>query len=442
MKAKLPCVAVFDIGRTNKKFLLFDSRYQPVHQAAEAIPDRLDEDGEPCEDIEAIARWMRQVWRQVEEKEDVEVLALNISAHGAGLVHLNEAGQVVGHLYSYLKPFPDKLRQQFFDAYGPEAELCLSTASPYLGMLNSGLQLYWIKYARPQLFHQIAYSLHLPQYAAYLFSGRMCSEYTSIGCHTLMWDYTRHDYHHWMKAEGFERLFPPAVSSKWYGYTRFREGMIPVGTGLHDSSAALLTYLSLDEGPFLLLSTGTWGITLNPFAQHLLTPEELKHDCLLYMLPSGRPVKASRYFLGHLHDEQVERICKHFAIQPAVLLHTVQARSMPPEWMHQSAIEADFVNHPEQLRHFDSPEEAYLACLRPLVKAQVKAVRLAAESDGRIPRLYVDGGFTRNRAFMQLLQEALPQTRIITPDMPDGTMLGAARYLDIFSTHYPQHVQV
>jgi len=76
------------------------------------------------------------------------------------------------------------------------------------------------------------------------------------------------------------------------------------------------------------------------------------------------------------------------------------------------------------------------------MKAQVKAVRLAAESDGRIPRLYVDGGFTRNRAFMQLLHEALPQTRIITPDMPDGTMLGAARYLDIFSTHYPQHVQV
>lgn len=430
---KIPCIAVFDIGRTNKKFLLFDARYQPVFQVSETIPDIQDEDGEPCEDIHAITQWMKAVWQQAMQLKDLQILALNFSAHGAGLVHLNPSGQVIAPLYSYIKPFPDSLKAQFFAHYGPEAELCLSTASPYLGMLNSGLQLYWLKYAKPQLFHQIQYSLHLPQYCAYVFSGRMCSEFTSIGCHTMMWDYERKAYHHWLKAEGLERLLPPIVTSKWYGYTRYQEGMIPVGTGLHDSSAVLLAYLSRDTQPFMLLSTGTWGITLNPFARHLLSPEELKQDCLLYMLPSGRPVKASRYFLGHFHDEQLKRISARFHLQPQAIFPRIASYlATHPQWMHQTS-EADFLRQPETLERFENAEQAYLACLLPLVKAQVKAIRLAAEHAPHIPKLYVDGGFTRNEAFMQLLKHLLPDTCILGSPLSDGTMLGVAQYMDIFN---------
>ncbi|MBX6379994.1 MAG: hypothetical protein IRZ01_04855 [Thermoflavifilum aggregans] len=430
---KIPCIAVFDIGRTNKKFLLFNTRYQPVFQASEAIPDIEDEDGEPCEDIHAITRWMKDVWQQAEQLQDVRILALNFSAHGAGLVHLDEAGKIVGHLYSYIKPFPDRLRQQFFDTYGPEAELCLSTASPYLGMLNSGLQLYWLKYARPELFHRIACSLHLPQYCAYVFTGRMCSEYTSIGCHTMMWDYERKDYHHWLKAEGLERLLAPVVTSKWFGYTRYQDGMIPVGTGLHDSSAALLAYLSADTEPFLLLSTGTWGITLNPFTENLLTPEELANDCLLYMLPSGQPVKASRYFLGHFHDEQLKRISAHFHLQThEIFQRTASYIALHNDWINNQS-EADFVRNPDMLARYETAEQAYLACLRPLVAAQVKAIRLAAEHKPLNCKLYVDGGFTRNEAFMQLLQHLLPEARISTSQLSEGSLLGVALYLDAFA---------
>ena len=58
-------------------------------------------------------------------------------------------------------------------------------------MLNSGLQLYWLKKTKPEVFKKIKYSLHLPQYLSYIFTGIPLSEYTSIGCHTALWDYEK-----------------------------------------------------------------------------------------------------------------------------------------------------------------------------------------------------------------------------------------------------------
>ncbi|MCL6525000.1 MAG: carbohydrate kinase [Thermoflavifilum sp.] len=429
---KIPCVAVFDIGRTNKKFLLFDLSLHLLFQTSSIIPDITDEDGEPCEDIQAIVHWMKQTWQQVETQPEWEIQALNFSAHGAGLVHLNAKGKVISPLYAYVKPFPEEIKRRFFQTYGPEDELCLSTASPFLGMLNSGLQLYWLKYARPAIFQQISFSLHLPEYCSYVFTGRMCSQFTSIGCHTMMWDYERKDYHHWIKAEGLERLLPPITASRWNGFTRYRQGMIPVGTGLHDSSAALLAYMRMDTQPFLLLSTGTWGITLNPFARQLLTPEELQRDCLLYLLPptDDEPlkVKASRYFLGYFHDQQIEKISTHFQVTVQEIFQQSEdlMQKHPRLLQDQQLTKVDFVKQPESLSAFTQAGMAYIAALSSLVKEQVNALRLAAEQATHLPKVYVDGGFAKNKVFMKLLQIHLPHTSFIATDIPDGSALGAA----------------
>lgn len=93
------------------------------------------------------------------------------------------------------------------------------------------------------------------------------------------------------------------------GYT---EDNIPVGVGLHDSSAALVPYLITFKEPFVLLSTGTWCITLNPFNHSILTDYELHNDCLCYISFMGNPVKASRLFAGNEHEQQVKRLASHF----------------------------------------------------------------------------------------------------------------------------------
>src|SRR5678815_5105392 len=78
------------------------------------------------------------------------------------------------------------------------------------------------------------------------------------------------------------------------------------------SSAALIPYLFTFHEPFVLISTGTWCISLNPFNHQPLTTEELQLDCLSYMTWLGKPVKASRLFGGNEHEQQVKRIADFF----------------------------------------------------------------------------------------------------------------------------------
>lgn len=51
MKQKV--TAVFDIGKTNKKFFLFDKDFKEIHKEYTSFDEIKDEDGHPTEDIHA-----------------------------------------------------------------------------------------------------------------------------------------------------------------------------------------------------------------------------------------------------------------------------------------------------------------------------------------------------------------------------------------------------
>ncbi len=52
-------IAVFDIGRTWKRFDLFDRGLHPLVTTEKIIPETTDREGHPCEDLSAIESWVR-----------------------------------------------------------------------------------------------------------------------------------------------------------------------------------------------------------------------------------------------------------------------------------------------------------------------------------------------------------------------------------------------
>src|SRR5204863_1610969 len=140
-------------------------------------------------------------WQIVAGKE-YDVKAVNFSGYGASLVHLNDFYKPLTALYNYLKPYPKNLKQQFYDTYGGESLIAKQTASPVLGNLNSGMQLYRLKYEKPGEFAKIKYALHLPQYLSYVICGELNTDITSVGCHTNLWHFQHNKYHSWAKSEG------------------------------------------------------------------------------------------------------------------------------------------------------------------------------------------------------------------------------------------------
>ena len=304
--------AIFDIGKTNKKFFLFDEQFREVYRSYTRFEESSDEDGFPCENLSQLTSWMKETFREALANPEFDILSLNFSTYGASLVHLDNKREPVTPLYNYLKPFPEDLSADFFKRYGPADEWAAQTASPVMGMLNSGLQLFWLKYQRPEVFAQIHQSLHFPQYCTYLFTGKFFSEYTSIGCHTGMWNFKEKDYHCWIYMEEIDRLLPPIQPTNTAIETAIEGKNIKIGVGIHDSSAALLPYIIANTEPFLLISTGTWSITLNPFSQESLSVDDLQKDCLNFLRVDGMPVRAARLFLGNEYKIWAKKLSDHF----------------------------------------------------------------------------------------------------------------------------------
>src|SRR5688572_22250543 len=154
---KIPSIAIYDVGKTNKKLILFDEQYQVVYEENIQLPEAKDEDGFSCEDVVALTAWVRNSFIQIQNDPRFEIKAVNFSGYGASFVYLDENKNVIPPLYNYLKPFPPELQKKFYKNYGGESQFSKMTASPVLGNLNSGMQLYRLKHEKPELFKQIKY---------------------------------------------------------------------------------------------------------------------------------------------------------------------------------------------------------------------------------------------------------------------------------------------
>ncbi|WP_420155749.1 FGGY-family carbohydrate kinase [Siphonobacter sp.] len=435
----IPCVAIFDIGKTNKKLLLFDQHYQIVYQKQTPFEEIPDDDGFHGDDLQLLSNWLIDSLAEVLNEGRFDVRALNFSAYGASFVHIDVDGKPVTPLYNYLKTFPLELQQRFNDHYGPGLEWSARTASPVLGMLNSGMQLYWLKYEKSELYWQIEHSLHLPQYASYLFTKRPVSEITSVGCHTGLWDFTQRKYHRWVFEEGFHSLGQMVLPSFVTSPAVEKDDM-QVGVGIHDSSAALVPYLrAFGQEPFLLISTGTWCITMNPFSDEPLTISELRQDCLSYLTFRGDPVKASRLFAGNEHERAVKHLADYFqtdlsqyqrvSYDEAILL-SLRSRfnQASPDSVRLGSLE-DSTFSERNLNEFSSYEEAYHQLILDLMAQQIASVKLA-KGNTAIRRIFVDGGFSRNEIYLNLLAQAFPECEVLASEIAQASALGAALVIE------------
>jgi sugar (pentulose or hexulose) kinase len=386
---------------------LLDEHYKIVWEQSRSFEETSDEDNDPCENVEKLTDWVKTSYAEALALKDFAIKAVNFSAYGASFVHVGKDGKPVAPLYNYLKSYPGTLKKKFYDTYGGEVTFSMLTASPVLGSLNSGMQLYRIKEEKPGLYEQIHCSLHLPQYLSFLLTGKQYSDITSIGCHTNLWNFSQQHYHEWVYREGIiDKLAPIREPDK----------VLPVGKrvsgiGLHDSSAAMIPYLESFQEPFVLISTGTWCISMNPFNDQPLTAAELQKDCLCYMSYQGRPVKASRLFAGHQHEQEVKKLAARF--------------HKDPQYANTVAYDPSIVSLIHERNNDENFEQAYHRLIMDIMVQQAASTRLVLEGTA-VRRIFVDGGFARNQVFMHLLAAAFPHIEVFAASIPQATAIGAA----------------
>lgn len=436
MSDRIPVILIFDIGKTNKKLLLFDQQYQVVCEESRQMEEKVDEDGFACEDLNELTDWLTKSTDTFINDKRFEVKAINFAAYGASFVYLDTNLKPLTPLYNYLKPYPGELLKQFYNDYGGEEQFSKTTASPVLGNLNSGMQLYRLKYEKAEIFTKIKYALHLPQYLSFVLSGEVKTEMTSVGCHTNLWNFQQNIYHEWVYKEKLIDKLPEIISAD--SIIGYYKDSVPVGSGLHDSSSALIPYLYTFNEPFILLSSGTWCISLNPFNHCKLEEKELEQDCLCYLSYEGKPVKASRLFAGKEHEDQAKRLSEHFNkpfnyYQDLIFDKKWEAKPNTDEGLsedinHNKKEIRDSAFSKRSLERFDNYPEAYHQLIADLVKEQVRSTNLVLKGTSA-KRIFVDGGFSNNQIYMHLLANNFPEMEVYAASVPHASALGAALVL-------------
>ena len=156
------CIAIIDIGKTNKKILLFDASYNVIYRKSIRFQELVDDDGFPCDDIDTIEKWIFSEIKSVQEQGIYNIKAINFSTHGATVVYLDKNGERVAPVYNYLKTLEDIDFKSLYDKCGGVDHFSRQTASPAYGMLNSGMQMYWLKYKKPQYWKKSSTCTSLP----------------------------------------------------------------------------------------------------------------------------------------------------------------------------------------------------------------------------------------------------------------------------------------
>src|SRR2546423_136655 len=295
--------------------------------------------------------------------------------------------------------------------------------------------MYRVKYEQPQIFAKIKYALHLPQYMSFLLTGKSFSDLTSIGCHTKLWNFKKNNYHEWVAKENLLSKLAPMIPGNSVSQTDLPHKKFLVGPGLHDSSAALIPYLVNFKEPFVLISTGTWCISLNPFNKLPLTEEELAQDALCYLSYEGKPVKASRLFSGNEHEQELERISTHFKQRPDKyktiafdpnIVQQLKNRKQPDQRDEEKSLlmKQSFFGKRE-LDSFSNYEEAYHQLMLDLVSQQFASTELVIKNTS-VKRIFIDGGFSSNSIYMNLLASIFPAREIFAASIAQSTALGAA----------------
>lgn len=432
MKDKV--IAVFDIGKTNKKIVLFDYNLNLIGEEETRFDEKLDDDGFECDNIELIEQWIKDSIYKLVHSDKYDVTAINFTTYGATLVYLDSEGKRMTPVYNYLKPIDERIPERLYRRFGGQDEFCRCTASPALGMLNSGIQILWLKTGKPEVFSKVKHILHFPQYISYLITGKIYSEHTSIGCHTGLWDFDNMNYHSWVKDEGLD--FPQPVPVETFNEVETDGKIIQVGIGIHDSSSSLAPYFTGNRGKFILVSTGTWCINMNPFNSEKLTVDQLDRDCLCYMSVTRQPVKSSRLFLGNMHETGVNLLNDHFRTTQDYyktvkydqdLIDLLQKRySGDRRAFFSSGLSYREFKEKIDLFDFMTFEEGYHQLMCELCNLAYDSIKLILSDHDEIENVYITGGFSKNKIFLKLISKAFEKKKVYTSIINNATALGAA----------------
>jgi len=449
-------IAVIDIGMTNKKVAIYDDALAQI-DASYRVFEPLMLDGLETHDLKGMEEWFLD--RLAEAAKKYPIKAIAVSTHGANFVCVGEDGLPCVPCVYYTHEPGDAFHDRFYQRFGTPEALQAVTGTPYLkAMINPAKGIMFAQERFPAQFAKTKLLLNYPQYWGMRLSGKAGVEATYVGCHTYLWDYTKAAYSDVAVKLGVADKMPAELKNSWdtlgtiSADVATRTGLSPdtiVTMGLHDSNSSLLPHFAKKgETGFMLNSTGTWCVIMNPVKKYGFAPEELGKVVFFNQSPFRTPVKTA-IFLGGMEFETWSKLLmelngrkdfpgfdqglydsvlqkRNAFILPEIVPGSGQFPGSRPRLVEDGKTYSleDIKTGKNVPEVFHNYEEAMAVLRISLVSQTLVAFERAGLDDTK--EIFTEGGFRKNEAYNLLVSAALPHNKVSLTDIAEATALGAA----------------
>ncbi len=448
-------IAILDVGKTNKKLVIFDERLRLLDSTYRTFPP-LQRNGVPVEDLDGLLSWFFEQLKAFAQKYPIRAIAC--STHGAAFVGVDAQGRQTLPLVDYTHEPGDDFHRRFYERVGDKHELQRTTATLELkALINPAKGLFFAQSQFPEEFARTRWFLPFPAFFSMQLTGEAAAEWTYVGNHTYLWDFHENRWSQVAERLGIVEQLPQRIERPWQRLGALKPELaselgLPQDTvvpfGIHDSNASLLPYLLNEQEPFLLNSTGTWCVVMRPAEQVQFAENEIGKSVFYNLSAFGRPVKTAILMAG-LEFETYTGILRsqHGAdrfpeFDPEVYRRVIERRSefILPSIVVGSGqfpdarprVIADGETFPfEDIRSgkrvppFFSDFATAYAALNLSIAVQSKVAFERVEVDS-VKNVYTEGGFRNNRDYNAIMAGLFPQHTFSLTGIAEASAFGAA----------------
>ena len=445
-------IAVIDIGMTNKKVAVYDDSLRQLDVQFRGFEPVIVNNIE-CHDLESMENWFIETLKVFAQKYPIKVLA--VSAHGATFVCVGENGKNALPCVYYTHEPGEDFYRRFYERFGKPEELQERTGTPaFKALINPAKNIFLMQEQFGDAFKNVKTILPYTQYWGFRFTGKTGVESTYMGNHTYLWDQVDNCLSSVAHKLGIASLIPNKLYKSWDVLGTINADFaaktgLPKETivtmGIHDSNSALLPHFAKKEKQkFILNSTGTWCVIMNPVEKYFFTPDELGKVVFFNISAFGTPIKTA-IFLGGLEFETWsgllfkkhnrkdypgwnEELYRNVLKEKKVFLLPELTQGSGQFPLSKARIAEDGKNYYFDSADFSPPcfddyEKSFAVLRISLVMQTLTALeRAGMEKDSDV---YTEGGFRKDEVYTRLLASAIGNKVFLT-DVQEASALGAA----------------
>lgn len=451
-------IAVFDIGMTNKKVVLYSTELALLEEKkrvfAPLMFDKLE-----THDLKAMEDWFLTTLKEYSAHYQIKAIA--VSTHGATFVCTDSEGNPVAPCIYYTHEPSHDFHERFFALAGKRELLQATTGTPdFSALINPAKGLFFLSENYPRQFASARWILAYPQYWGMRLTGKPSAEGTYIGCHTYLFDWERGTYSSVADALGIRDKLPKPIGQAWEVLGTIkpeiaRQTGLPLDTivtlGIHDSNASILPHLVSAAGrDFVLNSTGTWCVLMHPVKKYGFEPDELGKVVFFNRSAWNTPIKTAIFLGGKEYETWIQIIASLQSLAPKDLPAPTREDYLRVLNEQQSFILPEIVPGSGQfpgsiarvvengrvflLKEIEQGRDVPVFLKEPRYAQAVLNLSIVLQTEVALLRtgltkgaeILTEGGFRNNSDYNSLLASAFPENPVYLTDLKEATSFGTA----------------